>query len=126
MTLIEVLAGMVILGTVLTSVAIARGRFLRQWRDAEQKLVAGRAVDELIGGWMNGSGAPPVPGEGTLGEMPGYVWRTRYVPSRAADELNAAVVRVEVLSDVKPVMAVEILVHRMPLATTRPSRGQEK
>ena len=41
MTLIEVLAGLAILGAVLASLSIARGRLLRQWADADKKLCTG-------------------------------------------------------------------------------------
>src|SRR3954454_16567129 len=95
-TLIEVLAGLVLLGTVLASVMIARGRFVRQWAQAEQRLAAVHAADAMLAQWLSaGSQAVPVPAQGRLDDQPGYVWRTRRVPSPQADELSAGVVRLE-------------------------------
>src|SRR3954464_10234738 len=79
-TLVEVLAGLVLLGTVLASVTIARGRFMRQWAQAEQRLTAVHAADALMARWMSGGPqAVPVPAQGQVDDLPGYVWRTRSV-----------------------------------------------
>src|SRR5438477_11640215 len=124
-TLIEVLAGLVVLGTVLTSVAVARGRFLRQWKEADDRLTAAHAVDELIGAWMS-SGGVPTPSAGSFTQLARVSWRTRYVQNRPAEQLGAAVVRVEALSnrqvELRPIVSVDLLVHRTP--TTAPARGR--
>src|SRR5947207_5843225 len=79
MTLIEVVAGLVILGTILASLAVARGRFARQWSAADRKLAAVRALDALVTEWMNapGDGAVPLNREGRVGDSRGLLWRTR-------------------------------------------------
>src|SRR4051812_22492085 len=76
-TLIEVLAGLVVLGTLLAAVAIARGRFLRQWADADRRIVVTQAADRLLAQWFSGP-APSVPvhGDGSLEALPGCEWRT--------------------------------------------------
>src|SRR6267142_1532167 len=56
-TLIEALAGLVVLGTLLVSITIARGRFVRQRAVAEQKIAAATAVDALVSRWMAGNGS---------------------------------------------------------------------
>src|SRR3954454_13523328 len=84
-TLIEVLAGLVLLGTVLASVLIARGRFVRQWAQAEQRLASVHAADAMIARWMSGGPqAVPVPAQGAVDDLPGYTWRTRWIPSPEA------------------------------------------
>src|SRR3954463_9256722 len=74
-TLVEVLAGLVLLGTVLASVMIARGRFLRQWAQAEQRLAAVRAADLMVSRWIAaGPQAVPVPAQGLVDDLPHYAW----------------------------------------------------
>src|SRR3954447_17756598 len=98
MTLIEVIAGLVILGTILASLAIARGRFARQWSAADRKLTAVRALDALVADWMNVPGsAVPLNRQGAIPDMAKLIWRTRVLPDTAATKLSAAIVRVEVL-----------------------------
>src|SRR4051794_15869607 len=95
-TLVEVIAGLVILGTILSSVLIARGRFARQEAQAQRRLQATRALDELVNQWMSGpSSAIPLSGRGTLSES-NQIWRTHVVPDRSAEELGTQVLRVEV------------------------------
>jgi len=53
-TLIEILAGLAVLGVLIASIMIARGRALRQWADADAKLQASRAVDTLVSTWLAG------------------------------------------------------------------------
>lgn len=117
-TLIEIVAGLVILGTLLVSVSIARARFLRQWAEADRKLTAVRAADKLMARWM--SGPPqnvPLAGEGPLEGAANFTWRTRIFRDPAASDLGALLVRLEV-NDLaapagrkQPGFAVEFLVH---------------
>jgi prepilin-type N-terminal cleavage/methylation domain-containing protein len=132
-TLVEVLAGLVLLGTVLASVMIARGRFLRQWAQAEQRLAAVRAADGMVSRWMSaGPQAVPVPAQGPVDDLPNYAWRTRWVPNRQADELSAGVARLEVFATRAdsgfdrnaPVVSVDFLVHQFPRLPGVPNNGQ--
>ena len=122
MTLIEVVVGLVILGTILASLAIARGRFARQWAAADRKLTAAKALDGLIAEWMQRPFVPlnrqgPLPGT-----MPGtrdFIWRTTALRNRDAAPLLAAIVRVEVFDrdekrDQAPIVIVDLLVHAAP------------
>jgi hypothetical protein len=119
MTLIEIVAGLVILGTILASLAIARGRFARQWADAERKLSATRALDALIATWMQ-EPRVPVNRQGPLPQAPNLTWRTRAIRDRDAATLSAGILRVEVLdhrlpdSEAHPVVSVDLLVHVAP------------
>src|SRR4051794_2941774 len=89
MTLIKVLAGVVVVGMLLGSMSIARGRTLRQWGEAERKLASIRAVDALVTSWL--SGLPrdvPVNSQGALSGVQKCVWRTRTIRDPAADALG--------------------------------------
>src|ERR1051325_2567205 len=79
-TLIEALAGLVVLGTLLVSITIARGRFVRQRALAEQRIAAATAVDALVSKWMAGNGAAiPTSSSGTLDGLPDHTWHTRVI-----------------------------------------------
>jgi hypothetical protein len=96
MTLVEVLAGLVVLGTVLTMILMIRGRYTRQFSLAERRLEAIQAADELIGSWLDAGGeAVPVGATGVAGAN--LVWRTSLLVDEAAARLSAQVVRVEFL-----------------------------
>src|SRR6266566_405840 len=113
-TLIEALAGLVILGTLLVSITIARGRFIRQRGLAEQKIAAAAAVDRLIAKWMAGSGAAiPVSAQGPLDGVANHSWRTHTIHDQSASEMGASIVRLEVISDrnAPPIITLDLLRH---------------
>ena len=121
-TLIEVLAGLVVLGTVLSSVLIARGRFLRQYGDAQQKIAAARAADALLEKWMTGPPETIPLGEQPLDGSADFRWRTQRIINPDAARLESQVIRLDILRqrDAKPLVSVEFLVHRM--SATRSSQ----
>src|SRR5687768_16847099 len=84
-TLLEAIAGLVVLGTLLVSIAVARGRFIQQRALPEQRLAAASAVDAMVARWM-GAGTPAIPtnAQGALEGVPACVWRTRVVEERGA------------------------------------------
>src|SRR5438045_3736087 len=99
MTLIEVLAGLVVLGTVLVSVTIARGRFMQQAARAAQELQATRAVDAMMSRWLSGPPeAIPVPARGALDASPELSWQTSWRFDPSAGKLAARVVHLELFS----------------------------
>jgi type II secretory pathway pseudopilin PulG len=111
MTLIEVIAGLVILAVLVSSVTLARGRFMRQWGDADRKLQATQAVDRMLASWI-GSGdydSIPVPSRGELEGVEGCAWRTSYLADPAAGRVGGAVVRVEVFQGSNRLMAVDVV-----------------
>ena len=126
MTLIELLAGLVILGTVLATMVVARGRLTRQWAQADRKIEAARALDHMLAIWTDAP-AFPVPASGSLIGTKNCQWRTQWISDPAAAKLGAAVARVEVfdpLSGATPILTIELLIHkepprRLPPATTR-------
>src|SRR5437764_8891278 len=78
-TLIEVIAGLVVLAVLVCAVTLARGRFMGQWESGQRRTQAAEAVDRMLGGWIGGAGADdamPVPARGTLAGVEGCAWRT--------------------------------------------------
>jgi prepilin-type N-terminal cleavage/methylation domain-containing protein len=117
-TLIEVLAGLVILATLLVAVSVARGRFLRQWADADARLRAARAADVLMASWTSGDTiAVPANASGPLDGVRGGRWRTRVIPSASAADVSTRIVRLEVSRQLtaaegardEPVLSVDLL-----------------
>src|SRR5881275_2570627 len=93
-TLIEALAGLVVLGTLLVSITIARGRFVRQRAQAEQRIAATAAVDALVSKWMAGNGAAiPLSAAGQLDGLPNHTWRTNVIEKKP--DLNASIIRLD-------------------------------
>jgi type II secretory pathway pseudopilin PulG len=130
MTLIEVIAGLVILGSILASLAIARGRFARQLSTADRKLAATHALDSMIAQWMDAS-APPINRHGILAGPRGLEWQTREIRTRDAQQLHAVVVRVEVIDrldndrSAKPLLSVDLLSHvPAPTAASQPAGSE--
>src|SRR4051794_38827353 len=91
-TLIEALAGLVILGTLLVSITIARGRFIRQRALAEQKIAAAQGAERLISRWLASAGTAAIPAnsQGPLEGISNHTWRTHIVPDTAAADLGAS------------------------------------
>ncbi len=84
-----------VLGVLLLSITIARGRFMRQRAIAEQKIAATAAVDSLVSRWMAGDGAAiPIASTGILDGLPNHTWHTRVIETKP--DLAASIVRLEV------------------------------
>ena len=115
-TLIEVLAGLVVLATLLTAVGIARGRFLRQWAEADEKMRGARAVDALVATWVTEDSINvPLNSTGNLEGVPGGFWRTHLVAGAGANKLGALVVRLEVVRRTSntPLFSVDLLAPQL-------------
>jgi type II secretory pathway pseudopilin PulG len=112
-TLIEVIAGLVVLAVLVCAVTLARGRFMRQWEAAQRRTQAAEAVDRMLAGWMGGAGndSIPVPARGSLAGVEGCAWRTEWVTDAGAARLGAGVVRVEVVEAGKRVLAIDVMKH---------------
>ena len=121
MTLVEVIAGLVVLGTLLAAVTVARGRILRQWGEADRRLQATRAVDAMLSEWLSGSPqAVPIRAQGPLvGGATNQIWRTQVIRDPAAAELGAIVVRLGVFETTAPTKATVAVDFLLP--APRPS-----
>ena len=96
LTLIEVVAAIAILGTLLVGVVLAKSRHTRQAALAQTKMQAVLLTDELIAGWWDGADGVPIGDEGVLSEADALRWQTRLVNNHKIASLGARVVRVEV------------------------------
>ena len=99
------------LGVLLVSITIARGRFMRQRAQAEQKLAAAAAVDKLVSSWMAGTGSNiPLSSSGPLDGLPNHAWRTRIIENKT--DLAASIIRLEVTNQSNvTVLTLDLLRH---------------
>jgi type II secretory pathway pseudopilin PulG len=79
MTLIEVVGGLALLGTLLVAVLLAKAKFTRQAATADRKLQAVAAADELLTVWRQDPNALPRDGSGSVAGDRQLSWRTRTV-----------------------------------------------
>ncbi|MFH5806755.1 prepilin-type N-terminal cleavage/methylation domain-containing protein [Alienimonas sp. DA493] len=115
-TLVEVLAGLALLGTLLAALLVADAAQGRQAARAADRLAAVRALDALLTGWAADADAalPPAPG-GPLTADGRLVWSARRERRPGAAALGCVVLRVEARRDAaagdgRPVASVELLV----------------
>ena len=89
-------AAIVILGTILVGIVLAKARHTRQLALAQQLQVAVRAADDLLAGWwISPQGVPPQ-ARGQLDTQPAMVWETRVVANPPVQKLGARVVQLQV------------------------------
>jgi prepilin-type N-terminal cleavage/methylation domain-containing protein len=97
LTLIEVVASLALLGTLLVTILMARQRYTRQWNLAVSKAEAVDVADQMLTQWWNNPQTLPHEGRGDVAGHSDLTWRTRTINSQEADALNARIVRLEVL-----------------------------
>lgn len=94
LTLIEVVAAIAILGTVLVGIVLAQSRHTRQIARAAQVDAAMEAADRQLEDWWASGGGVPIDDRGEVEGAP-LRWISRVVPNQALERLDARVVRVE-------------------------------
>lgn len=94
-TLLEVLAALVVLGTLMTGTMLAKSRYARQSALADRKLDATREAERLLQGWWGDQPRVPRDGRGTLagGEL---TWKTSTQAIQAPGDAKLEVTRLEI------------------------------
>jgi type II secretory pathway pseudopilin PulG len=108
LTLVEVVAGMALMATLLVGILMAYGNHVHQIKRAQRKLEAIALADQLMEGWFSKTN-PAVPitsGGGSIGNKKksekvnkgnSLVWRTYEIENRrVSDSLNLKIIRLEV------------------------------
>lgn len=96
LTLVEVVAAIVILGTILVGIVLAKARHTRQLALAMQQQTAVQAADELLTGWWAVKQGVPVEARGQLDTTPAMIWQTHVVANPEAQQLGSRVVQLQV------------------------------
>ncbi|MHC4716352.1 MAG: hypothetical protein ACYS5V_05230 [Planctomycetota bacterium] len=117
LTLIETVAGIGLLGTVLVAALLVEIRCKRQSAAAARRLESVRAAEALLAGWWAQPDGLPRDGSGRIEATRQLLWRTRTVPHEAAEALGCEVVRLQVgpereVMDAKAWVTVDVVVPR--------------
>lgn len=114
MTLIEVLAGIVLLSTLMALVVVAAGRFSARIRDSNEQLAAAHALDRQLAQWYSSIDRLPQVRSGNLAGDRRFRYRITQLGA-VSDGLPLRRVRVEVFGKrgVSPLVTVELL-ERVP------------
>jgi hypothetical protein len=111
-TLVEVLAGSILLGTLLVTMLVANARLTNQAARAELRVRGCRIADQLLAQWWVDPGNFPCSDSGTIDASPGWRWQTTTLASTQAEALHAQAVRLSLFApgdDLGPTTVVEFL-----------------
>jgi len=93
LTLIEVVAALAILGTILVGIVLAQSRHAEQRVTAARKQVAVRAAERMLDTWWTDPAGVPHDGAGVVEGHPDLRWRIRLVAHDQIEALGGQVVR---------------------------------
>lgn len=118
LSLIEVVAAIALLGSLLAATMTARSRLLRQQHKAEQMNVAIREVRSLVDTWLQDPPSAVLEGEGVFGEEATLAWRSTSRPAEIPG-IEVAIVHLVVFGnsasaddlDEAPLVEVEFLLN---------------
>jgi prepilin-type N-terminal cleavage/methylation domain-containing protein len=96
LTLIEVVAAIALIGTLLTAMVLARSRHVHQLAVADQQDRLVHAADALISRWWADAAGVPVGASGTIDGDPPLRWSTQVIANRPIERLSCRVVRITV------------------------------
>jgi len=98
MTLVEVLAGTALLGTLLAGLLVSSSRLTALSRRSYEKEEACRAADDLLDGWWPKKEKIPRNQSGDVPNHPGWSWRTS-----VTRQIQVGTAKLDVLAvDVRP------------------------
>jgi prepilin-type N-terminal cleavage/methylation domain-containing protein len=97
LTLVEVIAGLVLLATLLTAVLAAFKTHATQIRGARERLKASATAEELVSGWAAQGALPAVGTQKPLPGTDGWFWRVLANESPLSGPVKTGTVRVEII-----------------------------
>ena len=114
LTLVETLAGTVVLGTLLVTLVVAGARLHAQLAHGQERIQACAIADSLLGGWWADKASFPRNSEGEVPGQPGWRWRTERLNVSADAALKCEIIALSIVapggSGQSPSARVEILV----------------
>lgn len=102
LTLIEVVAALAILGTLLVGVVLAKSRHTHQRARAEVVSQATHAADVMLEQWWQSGRGVPAESQGVLESSGVLTWRTRVLSDPLPNKVAVQVVRLEIYSEFEP------------------------
>ena len=121
LTLIEVIASMALLTTLLVGIVCAEGRHARQIRAAKERIGLVHQVDQLLSQWLKTDKVIPREATGLLPGSDQYVWQTHLLSDSANFDLQVEAVRLEVrprtdLNSQRSLLTIDLAVPAAPPA----------
>lgn len=114
-TLVEVLAGLALLGSLLATSMLVKARNTRQMALSNRRLVAVEATEKLLQSWWTKK-TLPLAGSGVLPGQADLTWRTttRIQPQSAKNPFKMKITRLDifdqrVLGEDEPIVWLELL-----------------
>jgi prepilin-type N-terminal cleavage/methylation domain-containing protein len=122
LTLVEVIAGLVLLATLLTSVLAAFKTHAGQIRAARDRLKASELAEGLLGDWMARNQLPAVGTQKPLPDTEGWMWRVLANEPQLSGAAPVRTVRVEICRPQEPareqiLASVSLVVQGTTVAT---------
>lgn len=114
-TLIEVLAGMVLLAGVVSTTLVAISSHRRASELLGKQRSALLAADALLSEWYQSSAQIPVPSQGAVGIGSDFFWRTRRVGTQQVCGVWTDTIRLEIMvsslsqSNTPPLATIDVL-----------------
>ena len=108
LTLIEVVAALALMATLLVAVLTIKAALTRRRAAADRRLRAVAAADALLTQWWADPATFPVGRSGPVAADPSLAWSTRVLPNPVAARLGGRVVRLDV-RDPAVVLSVDLL-----------------
>jgi hypothetical protein len=132
LTLLESLAAVVLLGTVLVGLMMARSRHDHQIAATQRQNAAIAVADELIAGWW-ARGDVPLNESGPTPADPTLAWATSVAPNAQVERIGGRVVRVGILeardgqadAGRDPLIVVELVLPLPRPTPTSPAAGAQ-
>lgn len=118
-SLIEVLAGITLLCTLMVSVMLTWHQHWKQVAGLQQRLAAMEAIEQQLTIWYDERGGPPVNATGPMRTLPEAVWRTQ-VSGAQPEGLPAGIVSVEVTV----INRQQTTLARLFVLATRPANSE--
>lgn len=112
-TLMEIVVGLVLMGTVLASSMIALSRHRKQLVAAENRVAAGMVLDDLLLQLTGQRGGIPLSGQAVVSTNPNWFWRASVVGLAEPMGVPLHVIRVQIFdatdSSGRPLVWVDVV-----------------
>ena len=117
MTLVEVVGGLAILGTLLVALLVARDRYSLQWVRAQRRVEMTHAADTLLSAWWASADKFPRSASGDVDAAGTFWWRTGVAFNPAVSQLGAETVQLQVFDrrdPAAPPVTVDVVLPMLP------------
>lgn len=101
-TLVEVIASLALLGTLLVGILVAQRRHAEQINGAHARLTAVEAADKLLAQWSAGGNWGTASSSGQFEDEPKLMWHWSVIQSPELRPMGAAIGRLEVFAKENP------------------------